>query len=585
MLDFKETPTKLFRGNCLEVMKTMEDNSVDSIVTDPPYELGFMGKAWDSTGIANNVEMWKEAFRVLKPGGHLLSFSGSRTYHRMTCAIEDAGFEIRDQIMWMYGSGFPKSRNISKDIDKLAGAEREVIGKREHPTLKDKSKVERTENSPNHGNNTIMDEWDITVPATDAAKQWDGWGTALKPAHEPICVARKPLSEKTVASNVLKHGTGGINIDGCRVSIDTIVDASQLRTMNRGIRETDDNGQVWGMSKDGGDVPQVINPSGRWPANFIHDGSDDVLELFPVTKSGAMKASTKREAQDVPGSVCYGTYGGNVTSSDIMASEGSAARYFYCAKTSKTDRHEGLLNKNKELVTWENVDLSVEIVELNSLLRGMSEDIFLSLKNCEWSMLYIGSKPLEKYQKDIKSITETVSNMIIESKTSNVSPRSITKESTLSVIQMMQENGLNLVENVGHIKTLQRNTINELTALALGVVLAAFKVLLKIKEKGNLGNNHSTVKPTDLMRYLCRLVTPSKGIVFDPFMGSGSTGKAALLENFNFVGIEMDETYFNIAKTRIDHVTKNDEPIKPKKVLQSTVVEADTTVGLEEFYA
>jgi hypothetical protein len=196
----------VLHGDCREAMLTMPDNSVDAIITDPPYELGFMGKSWDSTGVAYDITVWQECLRVLKPGGHLLAFGGSRTYHRLACAIEDAGFQIRDQIMWVYGSGFPKSLNISKAIDKAAGAEREVVGKDKAGTglgLMDKS-------------STIGGEFDITAPATAEAKQWEGWGTALKPAHEPIVMARKPL-EGTVAQTVLTHGTGGINIDGCRV--------------------------------------------------------------------------------------------------------------------------------------------------------------------------------------------------------------------------------------------------------------------------------------------------------------------------------------------------------------------------------
>jgi hypothetical protein len=191
-------------GDCREVLKQLPDCSVDSIVTDPPYELGFMGKAWDSTGVAYQVEVWQECLRVLKVGGHLLAFGGSRTYHRLACAIEDAGFQIRDQIMWVYGSGFPKSLNISKAIDKSAGAEREVVSK----GMSGKTAIWQEEGG--------MGDFDITAPATAEAKQWEGWGTALKPAHEPIVMARKPLVG-TVAQTVLTHGTGGINIDGCRV--------------------------------------------------------------------------------------------------------------------------------------------------------------------------------------------------------------------------------------------------------------------------------------------------------------------------------------------------------------------------------
>jgi len=199
----------LLKGNCLETLATLPGNSVDSIVTDPPYELGFMGKSWDSSGIAYNQELWAQCLRVLKPGGHLLAFSGSRTYHRMTVAIEDAGFEVRDQIMWIYGSGFPKSLDVSKAIDKAAGAEREVVG------IKSVG-IKNGAAGGSHEYGLKASEVDITAPATSEAQQWQGWGTALKPAHEPICVARKPLTG-TVASNVLEWGTGALNIDGSRV--------------------------------------------------------------------------------------------------------------------------------------------------------------------------------------------------------------------------------------------------------------------------------------------------------------------------------------------------------------------------------
>ena len=202
-------------GNCIDLMSELPDCSIDAIVTDPPYELGFMGKSWDASGIAYNVEVWRQCLRVLKPGGHMLAFGGSRTYHRLACAVEDAGFEIRDQIMWVYGSGFPKSLNISKAIDKAAGAKREIIGE---------SKYSQPAKSGHHGGllgdhiNFTNERYTplITASATAEAKEWEGWGTALKPAHEPIVMARKPL-DGTVANNVLTHGTGGINIDGCRV--------------------------------------------------------------------------------------------------------------------------------------------------------------------------------------------------------------------------------------------------------------------------------------------------------------------------------------------------------------------------------
>ena len=391
-------------GDCREVMAGLDDCSVDAIVTDPPYELGFMGKSWDSSGIAYDLDVWRQALRVLKPGGHLLAFSGSRTYHRMVCAIEDAGFEIRDQIMWLYGSGFPKSHDISKAIDREAGAEREVVGRKD-----DWRPIGRREHAgmgthewhrPFHDDPEACERSRaITAPATEAARTWSGWGTALKPAHEPIVVARKPF-KGTVAANVLAHGTGALNIDGCRVGTEG------------GTRNGDGNSGpshgIYGNGLGGWDVTPIAG-LGRWPANVIHDGSDEVLRLFPETSSGS------RAAGIYSGSSNSNSIG-NFSFKSFMAiqgSSGSAARFFYCAKASKRDREEGLQPGDRR------------------------------------------------------------------------------------------------------------------------------------------ANHHPTVKPTDLMRYLCRLVTPPGGLVLDPFTGSGSTGKAAVLEGFRFIGAELSEEYAAIARARI----------------------------------
>jgi hypothetical protein len=260
---------KLLHGDCLAQMKTLDDNSVDSIVSDPPYGISFMAKKWDYD--VPSVEVWKEAMRVLKPGGHALIACGTRTQHRMVCNIEDAGFEIRDVVSWIYGSGFPKSLNISKAIDKAAGAEREVVGK----SARHGGGVEFA--SGCSGFNT--DVGCVTAPATEAAKQWDGWGTALKPACEFFTLARKPLSEKTVAANVLKWGTGGINIDGCRV------EAEPNRPMTNGNKEGKNIGGS-GNTIHFGIREKTTSNQGRFPANLIHDGSQEVLDLFPETKSG-----------------------------------------------------------------------------------------------------------------------------------------------------------------------------------------------------------------------------------------------------------------------------------------------------------
>jgi site-specific DNA-methyltransferase (adenine-specific) len=376
---------QLLLGDCRDRLKELPDNSIDSIVTDPPYELGFMGKSWDASGVAYDVTVWQECLRVLKSGGHLLSFGGSRTYHRMACAIEDAGFQIRDQIMWVYGSGFPKSLNVGKQ---------------------------------------------------NGCEEWDGWGTALKPAHEPIVLARKPL-DGTVANNVLKHGVGGINIDGCRVGNET-------RTYGGMSANQPDVGTF----RDDNWTPKQIEVTvaGRFPANFIHDGSDEVLELFPETKGGTWNTTKGARHFNNDGEPT----GYETSKSD--SSTGSAARFFYCAKASKKDRNEGL-DGFEEKQTLGGGGLTAEIKEDGSYETASAGGKF------------------------------------------------------------------------GSVKAKQTN-------------------------------HHPTVKPTDLMRYLCRLVTPPNGTVLDPFTGSGSTGKAATLEGFNFIGIEQSPEYIEIAKARIESVTK-----------------------------
>jgi DNA modification methylase len=245
----------LRHGDCVELMRAMPDCSVDSIVTDPPYELAFMGRRWDASGIAYSLEMWGEALRVLKPGGHLLAFGGTRTYHRMACAIEDAGFEIRDSIHWVYGSGFPKSLNVGKAIDKAAGAERQVIGRQIAGI------------APGAHNYVNGPKVEVDVkggPVTPDAARWEGWGTALKPAHEPIVVARKPLAG-TVAGNVLVWGTGGLNIDGCRVGT-TVETWPASRSFAAGISAGYTDGLTKGATQATGDAP-----AGRWPANVVFD--------------------------------------------------------------------------------------------------------------------------------------------------------------------------------------------------------------------------------------------------------------------------------------------------------------------------
>jgi site-specific DNA-methyltransferase (adenine-specific) len=409
----------LHHGDCLSVLRNLPDCSVDSVVTDPPYGLSFMGKRWDYD--VPSVEIWAECLRVLKPGGHLLAFAGTRTQHRMAVRIEDAGFEIRDMIAWVYGSGFPKSLDVSKAIDKAAGAEREVIrtqmtahstaGKGLSNELDERPWMTKARELGYH-------EHAGNIPATPEAKQWEGWGTALKPALEPITVARKPLIG-TVAENVLQHGTGAINVDACRVGTEDKIDF-----------ERKENGITQSGWKDVNRNPYEQHSQGRWPANFIHDGSEEVVGLFPQAGGGFGKRGGRNGAT-------VGDYGMGATMETVgYGDSGSAARFFYCAKASKADRDEG----------------------------------------CEG----------------------------------------------LEAKQVFGDEG------------------------------GTYQGLSNSKKPSC--NHHPTVKPTDLMRYLCRLVTPPSGTVLDPFMGSGSTGKAAMLEGFAFVGIEREAEYVEIAKARIEAV-------------------------------
>ena len=383
--------TDLRLGDCLDVLRSLPEASVDAVVTDPPYGLSFMGKRWDYD--VPLVEVWAECLRVLKPGGHLLAFAGTRTQHRMAVRIEDAGFDIRDMIAWVYGSGFPKSHNLDGD--------------------------------------------------------WQGWGTALKPALEPITVARKPLVG-TVAANVLEHGTGALNVDGCRVGI------PQGDKCIGGAFSANGKGDTVSFLSGGYNGTIKENTSGRWPANLIHDGSEEVMGLFPegsYNKSGTYGVNKNEKENPVVFARQLAKIGQKVFG---YGDTGSAARFFYCAKASKADRDEGCEGLEKR----DRSDQSAWVRKCN-----------------------------------------VCGNTFCDPKTSK--------------------------PHCGH---------------------DDFSFVSPSPRR----NYHPTVKPTDLMRYLCRLVTPPGGLVLDPFMGSGSTGKAAVLEGFRFLGIEREESYLAIAKARID---------------------------------
>lgn len=338
---------RILHGDMLAILPTLEADSIHAVVTDPPYELGFMGRKWDSTGIAFRPETWALVYAAMKPGAHLVAFGSSRGYHRMTCAIEDAGFEIRDTLCWLYGSGFPKSHDVAKGIDKTLGVARtEVVGIR--PGHEDfVNRIDR------HSAGARREGWDRpwkddpeavrmhhlqTAPATSEAASWEGWGSALKPAFEPIILARKPL-EGTIAANVLQHGCGGINIDECRIPFSGDADEDEAKTKNQhaafGSRPRDN--QIYG--KDNRDQVNY-DPPGRFPANVLHDGSDEVMEAFAAfgkrgngPNARVMMRGVKPDRDDG-----YGMDTARATSASVGGDTGSAARFFYCAKADSDDR-------------------------------------------------------------------------------------------------------------------------------------------------------------------------------------------------------------------------------------------------------
>lgn len=344
----------IIQGDCLESLKKLEDNSIDAIVTDPPYGLSFMGKRWDYD--VPSVEIWEECLRVLKPGGYLLSFAGTRTQHRMAVRIEDAGFEIRDMIAWVYGSGFPKSLNIGKAVDKLQGNEREVVGTQ---MLGGNAAQTTKEKGGTYASNTnAVGVKPIEVTLTKGTSEWEGWGTSLKPALEPITVARKPI-EGNVAQNCLKWGVGGINIDGCRVGTEEM-DTSKNR---RDTKTTKD--LTWVMGKDGGGEIKI----GRFPANLIHDGSDEVKECFPESKSS--NAVRKNKVKTGLNGI-YNEY--EAQDSFGFNDSGNASRFFYCAKASKSERNKGCEGLEvSEKFTAGNYSQSPTCKDCNLTLNGTND--------------------------------------------------------------------------------------------------------------------------------------------------------------------------------------------------------------------
>jgi DNA modification methylase len=541
-------PVQAILGDSREVLRTFADNTFDSCCTDPPYALtevkthgqsfasqlnggrtaaqkvarrGFMGQKWDTGETAFDPAFWAEVLRVLKPGAHLFAFSGTRTYHRMVCAIEDAGFEVRDQFAWAFGSGFPKSHSISKAIDRAAGVEREVIG-----TDKNYGKSRLEDGKTTFGD--YAGEWNITTPATDAAKQWEGWGTAAKPAWEPICLARKPLSEGTVAANVLRWGTGALNIDGCRVGT-----ADDLNGGRYSDNKLGDDGNTYGSGINLRSKEDYRQPLGRWPANLIHDGSDEVLAGFPETVGAGNTFAS-------PAEVGVFGVGGTTLRNTHNDHGGSAARFFYCAKADKNDRISRFIEEVK--VEWISASGPCQAKLQVDTEQSLEKATVVSPSGADsgWSTFLSGNTLTALFQKAYSCTISTETNSTTDLRTWSLLTRSLTSGFTGDV-RYETANGGSPAESAASGPQSITITLAR-TASLPGASTALSRTPLKISVSGRQ-HGHPTTKPVDLMAYLVRLVTRKGGTCLDPFAGSGTTGEAAMREGCKAVLIEREPTY------------------------------------------
>ena len=637
--------TELIQGNCLEILPTMEANSIDTILTDPPYGLSFMGKNWDH-GVPG-VPYWTAALRVAKPGATLMAFGGTRTHHRLMCAIEDAGWVLRDVIMWVYGQGYPKSHNISKALDTAAGFVREKVPsgppvRRMIPgatQVATGSSLKSTERLYQPG---------TEIPVTPEALVWDGWGTALKPAYEPIIIAMAPR-DGTFANNALTWGVAGINVDAGRVGRNE-PEITTTRTADK-FGRTHAGGKGW-RGKLESQTLASPSPQGRWPANLIHDGSDEVTRLFPMSNGGNARNKITEN-------------GGGWKQTSKMKNQfsigdsGSAARFF---KTCPPDRlcvlcdlpmtqRRGIMNEIQQ------EDIPCEFAssaERPSSPTESSNDSVASLalpvrQHASEGKLAKSSILAPSVAKSSVAMQETTESIALR----NAKLKAVEKNAldaryagslcascaiaiAQNLVVTLQGNALELLPGLDSISEHKRQILIQSLALfaesqdntdiipttpslklLFGFVQNAIQSYTptskvvdgyapkrlcyhskasrrernagcegmeeKVKDadyRQPTGNalvdrihgcgkqatsHHPCVKPLSLMRYLAKLTrTPTSGVVLDPFMGSGTTGMAAVYEDRDFIGIELEPEYFDIATARIQHAT--DEQKQPRQL-------------------
>ena len=491
--------TKIISGCCLDHLPKMDSDSVDSIVTDPPYEIGIVGRNWDNAGVAYAPGVWIECLRVLKPGGHLVAFGGARTYHRLAVAVEDVGFEIRDCLSWLYGSGFPKSMNVGKAL---------------------------------------------------AEKEWEGWGTNLKPSQELIVLARKPLAEKTIALNVKKWGTGAINIDGCRIPYQggeesNTVKRVEAARLERERKEWERPG-LWNArdpTSTLGDAARIeirdADRQGRFPANTLHDGSEEATEGFPTVKAEKRPDQLECEYRwnKMPQDEIRS--GGKMTKNDKVPQ--SASRYFKQADFTE-----------EELKELEGTPTTG--IHSNPLFDADGNPRAGALGDSEEGVMGFGrgQNPPDP-QGRFPANTLHDGSEEVEEGFPTVSYEPVALKSIPIEGEYARSNSMS-----GKFPRTKRPHEKTIPASASRYFYCAKASRSEREagleaEKGQRANSHPTVKPLALMRWLCRLITPKGGKVLDPFTGSGTTGIAAHLEGFDFVGIEQDENYARIAEKRIRH--------------------------------
>lgn len=574
---------KLICGDALEQLKLLGDNTIDALVTDPPAGIGFMGKEWDHhKGGRDEWIKWlrsimEEALRVLKPGGHGLVWALPRTSHWTATALEDAGFEVRDCVYHVFGSGFPKSLNVGKAIDKLQGNEREIVGTQ---MLGGNAAQTTKEKGGTYASNTdAIGVKPIEVQLTKGSTVWEGWGTALKPAVECWWLVRKPLGESTVAKNVLEYGTGALNIDASRIGFDPNSKEDNHakdqweRQARSGVKVFNQEGDAKLQSFD------QKAPSGRWPSHLIHDGSDEVLEHFPQThKAGNLNLSNTTSDKSVFGIGAIGP-----RNHDPFGDSGSAARFFKTCEPSL--RHDSMslckhLSANIVAKVLMTIQATPDLTAPSSVADLRDEQLDQNVKSattgCQKCVTPIAQelvriKNSASNPEGLQAIQDSIGNFgnsILTQNLVEIVGKWVSTDTTPTTTDLLTLFGSVLLAIDENTSSTKKVAVGVDSDQVKGTRLLYAPKPSKAERNAKLNathathrNFHPTVKGQALMRYLITLITPPEGIVLDMFMGSGSTGVAAKALGHSFVGIELDPEYFKIAQARITK-TKVGEPLE-----------------------